>query len=126
MLLLDEILELELGKSVLAKFHVPEDWNIFCGHFPGNPVFPGVYSVECMAQAADVLLLTEKRFAGRTPYFIGIDRVSFHTVIKPGDDINIYAEILKDNFTKAVVTCDAKIYIGETLAAEGYVTLAMR
>jgi 3-hydroxyacyl-[acyl-carrier-protein] dehydratase len=126
MLLVDEIVEHEPGKSIKAVFYVDETWDIFKGHFPGNPVLPGVLGVECMAQAADVLLLSQKRFAGTTPYFIGIDNVSFKSMIKPGDRIEIYAEVAKENTAKAVVTCSARIFNGGKLAMEGDVTLAMR
>ena len=57
MLLVDSVEEMELGKNIVTRFHVDPNWEIFKGHFPGAPVLPGVYTVECMAQAADVLLL---------------------------------------------------------------------
>lgn len=58
MLLVDTVEEMELGKNIVTRFHVDPNWEIFKGHFPGAPVLPGVYTVECMAQAADVLLLS--------------------------------------------------------------------
>ena len=61
MLLIDSVKELEPGVRILAAFHVSREREIFKGHFPSEPVLPGVYSVECMAQAADILLLSKER-----------------------------------------------------------------
>jgi 3-hydroxyacyl-[acyl-carrier-protein] dehydratase len=126
MLLLDSVVAYQEGKSIEATFYVNEEWDIFKGHFPGSPVLPGVLAVESMAQAADVLLLSRPEFAGKTPYFIGIDKVKFKSKILPGDEIEIHAEVLRENAEKAIVTCAAKILNKGVLAVEGEVTLAMR
>lgn len=126
MLLVDTVEEMIPGKSIVTTFHVAEDWDIFRGHFPAEPVLPGVYSVECMAQAADVLLLSDARYAGKLPLFIGINNVSFRSKIRPGDTITIHAQITAERVEKAIITCAAQVYNGEALAATGDVTLAMR
>ena len=77
MLLIDEVSELKPGESVIAKFYVNPERDIFRGHFPGAPVLPGIYTTEIMAQASDILLLSLERYAGTIPYFIGIDQVKF-------------------------------------------------
>ena len=58
MLLADTVEALEEGSHIVTRFHVAPDWRIFEGHFPGAPVLPGIYTVECMGQAADILLLS--------------------------------------------------------------------
>ncbi|MDR1573757.1 MAG: 3-hydroxyacyl-ACP dehydratase FabZ [Clostridiales Family XIII bacterium] len=126
MLLIDSIVAHQEGKSIEARFHVDEAWDIFRGHFPGSPVLPGVLAVESMAQASDVLLLSQPAFAGKIPYFIGIDKVKFKSMILPGDEIEIHAAVLRENTEKAIVTCAAKILNKGVLAVEGEVTLAMR
>lgn len=126
MLLIDSVVAHTEGKSIKAKFYVDKNMNIFKGHFPGNPVLPGVLAVESMAQASDVLLLSRAEFRGTIPYFIGIDKVKFKSKIVPGDEIEIYSEVLKENMDKAIVTCAAKIINNGVLAVEGEVTLAMR
>ncbi|NLP30765.1 MAG: 3-hydroxyacyl-ACP dehydratase FabZ [Clostridiales bacterium] len=126
MLLVDEVLELEPGKKIITKFYVSPERDIFEGHFPGSPVLPGVYTVECMAQASDILLLTLDRYKGTIPYFIGIDKVKFMSMIEPGDTITIHAKILTERIEKAIATCSAEVYNGDVLAASGEVTLAMR
>ena len=95
------------------------------GIFPASPSCPG-YSVECMAQAADLLLLSMERYAGKVPLFLGIDKVRFRRKILPGDTIEIRAALLSERVEKAIATCSAEIYDHEELAASGEVTLAMR
>ncbi len=126
MLLVDTVEEMVPGDSIVTTFHVDKDWDIFRGHFPSEPVLPGVYSVECMAQAADVLLLSDARYAGKLPLFIGINNVSFRSKIRPGDTISVRARITAERVEKAIITCAAQVYNGDTRAAVGDVTLAMR
>ncbi|MDR2132459.1 MAG: 3-hydroxyacyl-ACP dehydratase FabZ [Clostridiales Family XIII bacterium] len=126
MLLVDSVVAHSEGKSLKARFYVDENWDIFRGHFPNNPVLPGVLAVESMAQAADILLLSQPKFAGTIPYFIGIDKVKFKSKIAPGDEIDIYVEAIKENGEKAIVTCAAKILNKGVVAVEGEVSLAMR
>lgn len=126
MLFVDEVIEMDPGVSIKAKFYIPPDWSIFQGHFPGAPVLPGVFTVEAMAQTADILLLSLDRYAGKIPYFIGLDEVKFKKKICPGDTIVMEAKIWKENQEKAIVTCDAAAYVNGELSTAGKVTLAMR
>lgn len=126
MLLIDQVNEMIPGKSIAAKFYVDPEREIFKGHFPEAPVLPGVYTVECMAQASDILLLSFDRYAGTIPYFIGIDKVKFMKKIEPGDTIEIYSQIFFEKTEKAIVTCSATVCNKGEIAATGDVTLAMR
>lgn len=126
MLLVDTVEELIPGDRIITTFHVDADWEIFKGHFPTEPVLPGVYSVECMAQAADVLLLVDEKYRGKLPLFIGINNVRFRSKIKPGDTIEVHAKISQERVEKAVITCAAEVYNHGELACTGDVTLAMR
>jgi 3-hydroxyacyl-[acyl-carrier-protein] dehydratase len=126
MLLVDEVTELSPGVSIKAKFYVNGDRDIFEGHFPNEPVLPGVYTVEIMAQASCVLLLSCERYAGDTPYFIGIDKVRFLRKVKPGDTLEIYSELISERAEKAVATCRAEVHCGGELACAGELTLALR
>jgi len=126
MLLIDEVVEMVPEKSIVARFYVDPKRDIFKGHFPGDPVFPGVYTTECMAQAADILLLSMDRYKKKTPLFIGIDNVKFKSKIAPGDTIEIHAKISMERQEKAIVTCSAEVFVRSELAASGDVTLAMR
>lgn len=126
MLLVDSVSDLTPGERITASFFVEPDREIFQGHFPGSPVLPGVYSVESMAQAADLLLLSTARYAGKIPLFLGIDQVKFLKKVLPGDTIEIRAQLLSERPEKAIATCAAEIYDHGELAASGHVTLAMR
>lgn len=125
-LMIDEILEMNPGESIRARLFLDPASRFFKGHFPGEPVMPGVLAVESMAQTADVLLLSADRYAGTTPYFVGIDGVRFMRKIEPGDTIIIEAVIEEEIAEKAIVTCAATVYKNERRAAVGKVTLAMR
>jgi 3-hydroxyacyl-[acyl-carrier-protein] dehydratase len=126
MLLVDTVEELAPGESIITTFRVDPEREIFKGHFPGDPVLPGVYTVECMAQSADILLLSCERYAGKVPLFLGIDSVRFRAKIVPGDTIEIRAVLAKERPEKAIATCHAQVFVRGELAAEGDVTLAMR
>lgn len=126
MLLVTTVEELEPGQSIITTFYVDPDREIFQGHFPGDPLLPGVYSVECMAQAADILLLSTPRYAGKTPLFLGIDRVRFPRKILPGETPEIRAVLARERQEKAIATCSAEGYVNGQLAVSGEVTLAMR
>lgn len=126
MLLVSTVEELEAERQIVTTFYVDPSREIFRGHFPEEPVLPGVYTVECMAQAADVLLLSTDRYAGKVPLFLGINNVRFLRKILPGDTIEIHAEISSERREKAIVTCSARVMDKGEVAATGDVTLAMR
>jgi len=126
MLLVDEVLEMEYGASITAKFHINGQMDIFRGHFPDNPIFPGVYTIECMAQVSCVLLLSLKEYNGRLPLFLGVEKVSFKKKIKPGDALIIKSGIKKQNMEKAVFTLESEVFVEKELAATGEVVLALR
>lgn len=126
MLLVTSVEELEPGKRIVTTFYVAPDREIFKGHFPGEPVLPGVYTVESMAQAADILLLSTERYAGKVPLFLGINNVRFLRKIMPGATLEIRAVLTKEREEKAIATCSAEVYDQGELAASGDVTLAMR
>ena len=95
MLLIDRVEELMEGQRIVAKKNVTINEPFFQGHFPHEPVMPGVLIVEAMAQAGAVALLSLPQFKGKTAYFGGIDKAKFRKKVTPGDTLIIEVEILK-------------------------------
>lgn len=126
MLLVDEVIDMEAESRIKTSFYVDPDREIFKGHFPGDPVLPGVYTVEIMAQTADILILSCARYAGKVPLFLSINQARFLSKIKPGDTLEIHAEFAEEKREKGIVTCRAEVYNQGLLACTGEVTLAMR
>ena len=86
-LLLDTIDELVPGERVVARRRVAADDPVLAGHFPSNPVFPGVLQLEALAQAGACAVLADPRFVGRLPLFGGAERVRFKRIVRPGDEL---------------------------------------
>ena len=115
-LLVDKVIECDDQKRIVAIKNVTMNEPFFQGHFPGEPVMPGVLQLEAMAQAAGVLL---NRVAGDTdgiPFFMGIDGARFRRVVRPGDQLRIEIDITK--LRAKIARFDAKAYVGEELASE--------
>lgn len=127
MLLIDEVISLQPMNRIEAKLWIDPKWDIFRGHFPGNPIFPGVLSVECMAQAADIMIMTGEKYGGLTPLFASIEQAKFFKGILPGDTVTAEVTVSDTNEAKAKVTCRGELYKENgDLAAAAVITIAMR
>ena len=98
-LLVDDVVELEPGRRCVARRTLRDDDFWFAGHFPGNPVMPGVLIVEALAQtatlaAASVAAEDGDAEPGKIGLFAGIDKVRFKRVVRPGDTLRLEAEML--------------------------------
>jgi 3-hydroxyacyl-[acyl-carrier-protein] dehydratase len=90
-LLIDEVLELEEGKRVVARKTVTEA--DCAGHFPGNPIMPGVKMIEALAQTGAVAVLSNEENRGRIALFAGIDGVRFKRIVRPGDVLTLECDL---------------------------------
>ena len=94
-LLIDTIEEIEPGVRAVGKKCVSMNEPYFQGHFPGNPVMPGVLIIEALAQVGAVAMLAQESFKGKTAYFAGIQNARFREKILPGDVLMLETEIIK-------------------------------
>lgn len=92
-LLVDRVVELEVGKRAVGLKCVSMGEPVFTGHFPNYPVLPGVMIVEAMAQVGAVAMLTSPEGAGKLALFAGIDNVRFKRQVKPGDTLRLEVAI---------------------------------
>jgi 3-hydroxyacyl-[acyl-carrier-protein] dehydratase len=94
-LLIDEVLELEPGKRVVARREIRADDWWFAGHFPQRAVMPGVLTVEAIAQTGAVAVLVEEANRGKLAFFAGIDNCKFKRIVEPGDVLTLECEIVQ-------------------------------
>lgn len=97
----------------------------FAGHFPGNPILPGVLMVEAIAQTGIILALVQDQTRkGKTPLFAGIEQARFRRVVRPGEVLRIVASIISAK--AGVYKFSGRVFIGEELACEAVVTGVVR
>jgi 3-hydroxyacyl-[acyl-carrier-protein] dehydratase len=89
----DAVDELQPSVSVRARYRVTGDEWFLAGHFPGNPVFPGVLQLEALAQTGAVAVLADERYAGKLPLFGGVEDVRFRRIVRPGDELVLDIEM---------------------------------
>lgn len=97
-LMIDRVISIEQGKSIIAIKNVTANEPYFLGHFPGKPIMPGVLILEAMAQATGILALhanQERNKEGFLYLFAGVDHARFKRPVVPGDQLRIEAEIQK-------------------------------
>jgi 3-hydroxyacyl-[acyl-carrier-protein] dehydratase len=121
MLLIDEVLELEPGVRVVARKTVTEA--DCAGHFPGNPIMPGVKMVEALAQCGAVAVLSRPENQGKLALFAGIDDVRFKRIVRPGETLLLECEI--ESVRGPVGKGRAKATVDGQLAVSGTLTFAV-
>lgn len=122
-LLVDRILEVEPGQRAVGIKNVTINEPFFQGHFPGQPVMPGVLILEALAQVAAVAIFSLPQYAGKIGFYAGIDGVRFRQQVIPGDQLRLEAVITK--VKGPVAKCQAKAFIGTKLVTEGELMFAV-
>jgi 3-hydroxyacyl-[acyl-carrier-protein] dehydratase len=89
----DAIDRLEPGREIQARYRVTGDEAFLAGHFPANPVFPGVLQLEALAQTGAIAVLADDRYAGKLPLFGGAESVRFRRIVRPGDELTLLVEL---------------------------------
>jgi 3-hydroxyacyl-[acyl-carrier-protein] dehydratase len=120
-LLLDTVVELEPGARVVARKRVTAD--DCAGHFPGNPIMPGVKMVEALAQAGAVAVLSETENKGKLALFAGIDDVRFKRIVRPGDELTL--ECTLETMRGPIGRGKARATVDGQLAVRGTLTFAV-
>src|SRR5579862_649569 len=121
MLLVDEVLELVPGERVTARKTVSDE--DCAGHFPGNPIMPGVKMVEALAQCGAVAVLSQPENRGKLALFAGIDGVRFKRIVRPGEVLDLSCDV--ERLRGAVGGGKVRASVDGELAVRGTLTFAV-
>lgn len=122
-LLVDKILELDEGKSIKGIKNVTINEPFFQGHFPGNPIMPGVLICEALAQVGAVMLLSLPENKGKLGVFTGINTFKFRRQVVPGDTLKLSAELL--TYRHGMGKANVKATVEGQVAAMGEISFAV-
>lgn len=122
-LLIDAIDELEAGKRAVGRKNVTMNEYFFQGHFPQQPVMPGVLIIEALAQTGAVALLSMEEYKGKIAYFAAVDKAKFRANVVPGDTLKLEVEIIKMKGTIGIGKAVA--YVKDKKVTEAELTFAI-
>lgn len=121
-LMVDKVMELEVGKRAVGVKNVTVNEWFFQGHFPDEPIMPGVLILECMAQIGGIAILSAHE--GMTGYLVGIEKARFRQPVVPGDQLIICAEVTAIRTNICFVKAEA--FVNDKPVAEAQLTMALR
>lgn len=122
-MLVDRIIEHDLEKGrIVGLKNLTFNELFFQGHFPGNPVMPGVLQMEAMAQVAGVMLNSRKGNEGKVAYFMSMNNVKFRRTVIPGDQLRIEIEAVR--LRTRMATVKGKAFVDGEVVSEGELTFA--
>ncbi len=122
--LVDRVLEYEPEKRIVGIKNVTFNEPFFPGHFPGNPVMPGVLIIEAMAQTAGVLAFKSHPGLKGNVFFIGIDNARFRKPVKPGDQLKLVLQVVKHR--KEIWVFDGEAYVDDKKVAEARIMATLQ
>lgn len=125
-LLIDRVLKIDIGKSLVALKNVTINETFFMGHFPEKPVMPGVLILEAMAQAGGILAYKSSNASpdGTLYYFAGIDNARFRRVVEPGDQLRLEVKVIRSK--REVWKLEGAAFVDEHLACSAEFMSAAR
>jgi 3-hydroxyacyl-[acyl-carrier-protein] dehydratase len=126
-LLVDRVLSVEVGKSIVALKNVTINEPFFTGHFPHRPVMPGVLMLEALAQTAALLTFETLNVTpddNTVYYFVGIDGARFKRPVEPGDQLTLHVELVRQK--AGIFKFAAKALVGDHLACQAELMCTMR
>lgn len=123
MLLVDKVIELEEGKRIVAIKNVTVNEPFFQGHFPKNPIMPGVLITESLAQTGAIMLLSMPENKGKLGVFTGINNFKFRRQVVPGDTLKLEAELLM--YRHRMGKANVKATVEGEVAAMGEISFAV-
>ena len=123
-LLVDKITECVPGKYAKGYKNLTANEMFFNGHFPNNPIMPGVLQIEALAQTAAPILLTLDKYKGKLALFAGVDNVRFKNIVRPGDRLDMEIELVK--LKGPIGKSHAKGYVDGKLVVEADMTVCMK
>ena len=124
-LFIDRVVEYEADRRIVALKNVSINEQVFDGHFPGNPIFPGVYIVEALAQASGILAFKSKNRSledGYVYYLVGTDKTKFKRSVVPGDQLRLEVEIV--NMRNHWIKASGNAYVEDQLVCSTLLTCA--
>ena len=124
-LLVDRILSLEIGKRIVGLKNISINEPLFAGHFPNNPIMPGVLIIEALAQVGGILALvsTPEQLGNPAIFLMGLDKVRFRKPVVPGDQLVMEVESLRGG--KKFFKLAGKAFVDQTLVAEAELMAAV-
>jgi 3-hydroxyacyl-[acyl-carrier-protein] dehydratase len=121
---IDVVDAIAMAEHIEARYFVTGDEYFLQGHFPGNPIVPGVIQLEACAQAGAITLLGDDRYAGKLALFGGVEKVRFRRLVRPGDELNLVVDVerlsARGGWAQArasvegETTCEARMFFAVT------------